>query len=57
VTAALWHFSEDDSIRRFEPRAKEEHDCEEPLVWAIDDAHAPAYWFPRECGIRVRNLA
>jgi hypothetical protein len=49
VTAALWHFSEDDSIRRFEPRAKEEHDCEEPLVWAIDDAHAPAYWFPRDC--------
>jgi hypothetical protein len=57
VSAALWHFSEDDSIRRFEPRAKEEHDCEEPLVWAIDDAHAPAYWFPRECGIRLRNLA
>ncbi len=20
-----------------------------PAVWAIDDAHAPLYWFPREC--------
>jgi hypothetical protein len=49
VPAALWHFSEEASIRRFEPRAKEEHDSGEALVWAIDDAHAPAYWFPREC--------
>ncbi len=49
MTAALWHFSEDDSISRFEPRANEEHDSAEALVWAIDDAHAPAYWFPREC--------
>jgi hypothetical protein len=49
VSAALWHFSEDDSIRRFEPRANEEHDSDEALVWAIDDVHAPAYWFPRDC--------
>ena len=46
---ALWHFSEDASIRRFEPRADPAYDSPEPLVWAIDDAHAPAYWFPREC--------
>jgi len=44
----LWHVSEDDSIRRFEPRANPEHDSAEPLVWAIDDEHAPAYWFPRD---------
>jgi hypothetical protein len=49
VKPALWHFSEDDSIRRFEPRARAEHDSDEPLVWAIDEAHAPAYWFPRDC--------
>jgi len=46
---ALWHFSEDASIRRFEPRADPGHDSPEPFVWAIDDLHAPAYWFPREC--------
>jgi hypothetical protein len=45
----LWHVSEDGAIERFEPRANESHDSPEPLVWAIDDAHVPAYWFPREC--------
>ena len=44
---ALWHVSEDDSIRRFELRADPAHDSPEPLVWAIDDKHVPAYWFPR----------
>ncbi|MEP6893679.1 MAG: DUF6886 family protein, partial [Gaiellaceae bacterium] len=43
------HFSEDDSIRRFTPRADPDHDSQEPLVWGIDSEHAPAYWFPREC--------
>lgn len=38
---ALWHVSEDDSIRRFEPR--------DDKVWAIDTRHVPLYWFPREC--------
>jgi hypothetical protein len=41
--------SEEDSIQRFEPRANPEHDSDAALVWAIDSAHAPAYWFPREC--------
>ena len=45
----LWHVSEDDRIRRFEPRANPGHDSTEALVWAIDDAHVPAYWSPREC--------
>jgi hypothetical protein len=44
----LWHVSEDGSIDRFEPRADPEHDSAEALVWAIDDEHVPAYWFPRE---------
>ena len=44
----LWHVSEDDSIRRFEPRADPAHDSPEPLVWAIDGTHVPAYWFPRD---------
>ena len=38
---ALWHVSEDDSIRRFEPR--------DGKVWAIDTRHLPLYWFPRDC--------
>ena len=38
---ALWHVSEDDSIRRFEPR--------DGRVWAIATRLLPLYWFPREC--------
>jgi hypothetical protein len=45
---SLWHVSDDHSIRRFEPRADPAHDSPEALVWAVDDAHVPAYWFPRE---------
>jgi hypothetical protein len=45
---ALWHVSEDGSITRFEPRANPDHDSSEPLVWAIDSEHVPAYWFPRD---------
>jgi hypothetical protein len=33
--------SEDDSIRRLEPR--------DGKVWAIDTRHWPLYWFPRDC--------
>jgi hypothetical protein len=45
----LWHVSEESGISRFSPRANDAHDSPEPLVWAIDDDHVPAYWFPREC--------
>jgi len=45
----LWHVSENGAIPRFEPRASVEHDSSEALVWAIDDEHVPAYWFPRDC--------
>jgi hypothetical protein len=37
----LWHFSEDPSLGRFVPRGGK--------VWAVDDAHAWLYWFPRDC--------
>ena len=46
---ALWHVSEDDSIRRFEPHLRPEHALDEPLVWANDTRHLPLYWFPRDC--------
>jgi hypothetical protein len=45
---ALWHVSDDPAIARFEPRANEAHDSPEALVWASDDEHVPAYWFPRD---------
>ena len=45
----LWHVSENGAIPRFEPRANPDHDSPEPLVWAIDGEHVPAYWFPRDC--------
>jgi hypothetical protein len=44
----LWHVSDRPGIGRFEPRAVEHHDSGEALVWAIDDDHVPAYWFPRD---------
>jgi hypothetical protein len=46
---SLWHVSDNRWIQRFEPRANPGHDSPEPLVWAIDDEHVPAYWFPRDC--------
>jgi hypothetical protein len=46
---ALWHVSEDDSIRRFEPHLAATSDRTEPLVWAVDTRHLPLYWFPRDC--------
>jgi hypothetical protein len=49
MLASLWHVSDDPAIARFEPRANVAHDSPEALVWAIDDEHVPAYWFPRDC--------
>ena len=46
---ALWHVSEDATIERFEPHVSPTSAEEEPLVWAIDTRHVPAYWFPRDC--------
>lgn len=45
----VWHFSEDPTIREFVPRAGARGAPTEKAVWAIDEEHAPAYWFPREC--------
>ena len=46
---ALWHVSEDAAIERFEPHVAPTSAETEPLVWAIDTRHLPAYWFPRDC--------
>jgi hypothetical protein len=42
----LYHFSEDPDIRVFEPRTGR---LPEAYVWAIDEWHAPMYYFPRDC--------
>lgn len=49
----LLHFSEDPTIARFEPRPPPPSPGRAaglpPYVWAIDEAHAPLYYFPRDC--------
>ena len=46
---ALWHFSEDPSLGRFQPRTPPAQPGAQPLVWAVDTRHAPMFWFPRDC--------
>lgn len=45
----LYHFSDDPSIAHFVPRPTATAPQGAPVVWAIDDAHAPMYYFPRDC--------
>ncbi len=46
---ALWHVSENATIKRFEPHVSATAESREPHVWAVDTRHLPLYWFPREC--------
>ena len=53
----LFHFSDDNAIKRFVPRPLAVPSprragmewLNSPLVWAIDAWHQPMYLFPREC--------
>jgi hypothetical protein len=45
----LWHYSEDPAIERFLPHVPATNPDQPPMVWAIDDEHAPLLWFPRDC--------
>jgi hypothetical protein len=45
----LHHFSEDPSIEVFRPHVPGHRADIEPLVYAIDEWHAPMYYFPRQC--------
>lgn len=53
----LFHFSDDPGITRFVPRPVATPSVRPPgrewlngpLVWAIDEPHAPMYLFPRDC--------
>lgn len=49
VSEVLYHFSEDPGIRRFDPHVPDTNPGHPPAVWAIDEPHAPLYWFPRDC--------
>src|SRR5919197_180986 len=46
---ALWHASEDPHITVFHPRRAVVSPLDDDVVWAVDDDHVPAYWFPRDC--------
>jgi hypothetical protein len=45
----VYHYSEDGSIKRFTPHEAPSNPRHPPAVWALDQAHAPLYWFPRHC--------
>ena len=45
----LFHFSEDPTITEFVPRPVKSNPDSQPLVWTIDEEHAPLYFFPRDC--------
>ena len=45
----LLHFSEDLAIQRFVPHVPTTNPGQPPMVWAVDDDHAPLFWFPRNC--------
>jgi hypothetical protein len=49
VVPTLLHFSEDPDIKLFRPHVAKTAAEQEPFVWAVDEEHAPAYWFPRQC--------
>src|ERR1700759_1694524 len=45
----LLHFSEDPNIAIFHPHVPASSPERPPMVWTIDEAHAPGFWFPRQC--------
>jgi hypothetical protein len=45
----LLHFSEDPEIKVFRPHVARTAVEREALVWAVDETHAPSFWFPRQC--------
>jgi hypothetical protein len=46
--AHLLHFSEDPDIKVFRPHVPASSPNNPPLVWAVDETHAPGFWFPRQ---------
>src|SRR5580765_728029 len=44
----LLHFSQDPNIKVFRPHVPASSPDNPPMVWAVDEAHAPGFWFPRD---------
>ncbi|MFN3963751.1 MAG: DUF6886 family protein, partial [Fimbriimonadaceae bacterium] len=44
-----YHYSENDAIEVFHPRAPLRHPDTPPRVYSIDAAHRALYFFPRDC--------
>lgn len=51
------HFSEDPSITAFVPHVAATAKEPTAFVWAVGHAHAPSYWFPRQCPRAMAWLA
>lgn len=49
IFTMLLHFSENPDIPVFRPHVARTAVETEAYVWAVDEAHAPAFWFPRDC--------
>ena len=47
--AVVCHYSEDPDITEFTPHVPATNPTSAPLVWTIEPAYAPLYWFPRDC--------
>ena len=45
----VFHYSQEPEIVRFVPHVPKSNPTQPPLVWAMDQQHAPLYWFPRDC--------
>ena len=44
----LLHYSEDPNIKVFHPHVPASSPDNPPMVWAVDEEHAPGFWFPRD---------
>jgi hypothetical protein len=45
----LLHYSEDPTIETFRPHVPATNPDRPPMVWTVDEVHAPLFWFPRDC--------
>lgn len=45
----LFHISENPNIEVFRPISPKTDPDADAVVWAVEEAHVPAYWFPKEC--------
>lgn len=45
----LLHYSEDPTIEAFRPHVPATNPEQPPMVWTVDEVHAPLFWFPRDC--------